>query len=80
MPKNLDNLNPIEALYRSRSYLQDYANFLITEGIDTPDSDLVHCILQSASQMEAIVAVFEMMRVMAGNLPPLPVFNRMDAN
>lgn len=69
MPKNLDNLTPIEALYRARSYLYDYSNFLReNHGV----SDVSKCVAQSAEQMEMIAQVFEEMQRRFGQLPPIP--------
>lgn len=73
MPKNLDNLTPIQAAYRASSYLSDYGN-IVAEALGEEvalQSDLVRCILQSAYQMALIAKMFEAMQRRGGPMPPL---------
>ncbi len=70
MPSNLDDLTPIEALYRSRSYLTDYANVL--EGARAPFPELIACVRQSSEQMETIAELMTIMEKMFGKMPPVP--------
>lgn len=77
MPANLDDLTPIEALYRARSYLRDYAMYLAELEGETGPSDVQKCVWQSAEQCETIAELMKIMEIMMGNkMPPVPKRSR----
>lgn len=70
MRHKMDDLRPNEALYRARTYLQDYVEILRENGYPT---DLIECVTKSSEQCEAIAELQEIMEVMMGNkMPPVP--------